>query len=70
MHKKKVDSGYSIRLIRNSLSLTQKQFGEKLGVTASCVQHWEVNYSEPNFETLRKIKEVFNVSYEEIIDGM
>lgn len=66
----KIDSGKSLRLIRQSYNLTQKEFGEKIGVSASCVQHWEANYSEPSFDSMRKMKEIFNISYDEIIDGV
>ena len=67
---KKEQIGNNIKNFRNSLNLTQKQFGEKLGVSASCIQHWEANYTEPSLEYLRKMKEVFNISYDEIIDGI
>ena len=67
---KDIDVGYNIKLIRKSLNLTQKEFAEKLGLTRSYIQHWECNDSKPNFECLRKMKEVFNISYDEIIDGI
>lgn len=60
----------NIKLIRNSLNLTQKQFGDKLGVHRSTVERWEAYNVEPDFKTLRKMKEVFGISYEEIIDGI
>ena len=63
-------SGENLKQIRKSLSLTQKQFAEKLGVSRSCVERWEVFNSEPDFATMRKMKEIFGISYEEIIDGM
>jgi len=67
---KNIDVGYNIKLIRKTLNLTQKEFGEKLNVTRSCIQHWESNDTEPNLSALRKMKEVYNISYEEIIDGV
>ena len=70
MDNKVNDVGYNIRLIRKSLNLTQEQFADKLGVTRSAVQHWEDNYRQPGIDMLRKMKEVYNISYEEIIDGV
>ena len=68
--EKEINIGYNLKIARNTLNLTQKQFGEKLGVSASCIQHWEANYAEPNLANLRKMKEIFNISYDEIIDGI
>lgn len=65
-----ITTGQNIRDIRKSLNLTQKEFGEKIGVSRSCVEKWEVKNYEPDFKTLRKMKEVFGISYEEIIDGI
>lgn len=63
------ESGEIIKQIRKTANLSQKQFGEKLGVSRSCVERWEVNNVEPDFEAMRKLKSIFGVSYEEIIDG-
>ncbi len=64
------NNGENIKQIRKSLNLTQKQFAEKLGVSRSQVERWEVFNSEPDFKTMRKMKELFGISYEEIIDGI
>ncbi len=63
-------SGENIRQIRKSLNLSQRAFGEMLGVSRSCVKRWEVDNSEPDFEAMRQMKRVFGISYEEIIDGI
>lgn len=67
---KNVSIGANIRNLRLSCKLTQEQFGKSIGVSGSCIQHWETNYTEPDLHALRKIKEVYNISYEEIIDGI
>ena len=64
----KKNVGENIRNLRLSYNLTQAQFGASIGVSASCIQHWEANYTEPDLTALRKIKEIYNVMYEEIID--
>lgn len=65
-----MSSGENIRQIRKSLQLTQKEFANKLGVSRSCVERWEVFNSEPDFSAMRKMKEIFGISYDEIIDGI
>ena len=67
MNEKNV--GFNLRQIRLSTGLSQEKFGNKIGVSGSCIQHWEANYTEPDLNAIRKIKEVFGVSYDEIIDG-
>lgn len=66
----KLDFGKNIKIARTSLNLTQKQFAEKIGVSRSTINHWENNEALPNLYMLRKMKEVFGISYEEIIDGI
>lgn len=61
--------GYNLKQIRLASGLSQEKFGSKIGVSGSCIQHWEANYTEPDIDAMRKIKEVFGVSYDEIIDG-
>ena len=60
----------NIKIIRLSLNLSQEQFAEKLGVGRATIGHWETGYSLPDITNIIKIKETFNVSYEEIIDGI
>ncbi len=67
MHENNI--GTNLKQIRKTLCLTQQEFADKLNVSRSCVKHWENNETVPNAYMLRKMKEVFNISYEEIIDG-
>ena len=67
---KEINVGLNIKILRLPYNLTQSKFGEKIGVSGSCIQHWETNYTEPDLSALRKMKEVFGISYEEIIDGI
>lgn len=67
---KKVNVGKNIKTIRLSLNLTQKQFGQKMEVSRSTINHWENGEALPNVFMLRKMKQVFGISYEEIIDGI
>ena len=67
---KEINVGLNIKILRLSYNLTQSKFGQKIGVSDSCIQHWETNYTKPDLSALRKMKEVFGISYEEIIDGI
>lgn len=67
---KSAEIGKNIRQIRHSFNLTQFEFAHKLGVSRSAIQHWETNYTEPDIEAIKKMKEIFKISYEEILDGM
>ena len=67
---KEINVGLNTKILRLSYNLTQPKFGQKIGVSGSCIQHWETNYTEPDLSALRKMKEVFGISYEEIIDGI
>lgn len=70
INKNKNAIGNNIKEIRNSLKLTQKEFADKIGVSRPTVEHWENNYTEPDITALKTIKRIFNVSYDEIIDGI
>ncbi len=48
--------------------MTQKELGERLKVSDKTINHWENKYSEPDIETLRDLKVIFNVTYEELLD--
>ena len=58
----------NLRLLRKSKNLTQKALGEKIGFSNRAVGDWELGISEPNLNTLKLLKELFEVSYEDLID--
>ncbi|PKG22725.1 helix-turn-helix domain-containing protein [Niallia nealsonii] len=62
LQKKKI--GSRIKLIRNELGLTMKEFGQKFDPPASdsIVSRWERGISTPNNERLKKIAELGNIS--------
>lgn len=67
---KKCNLGENLKLIRTTLGLSQTEFAKKLNVGRTTLGHWENGYSYPSILMLMKIKETFNVSYDEIIDGV
>lgn len=49
--------GETIKSIRRTVLLSQKEFAEEIGVSFSSINRWENNKAIPNFQALKKIKE-------------
>lgn len=60
--------GDRLRMLRKEAGLTQKELGEKLGVSASMIGQYEKNLRSPKFETLQKIASVLNVDIAKLVD--
>lgn len=58
-----------IKKIRTDAGLTQKDFGEKIGVGRIYVSGWETNQSEPGKARLFVIAEKFNVNVDWLLTG-
>lgn len=61
---------FSIRLkeLRQKHNLSQKEFAGILKVSTGTVGNWEVGSREPDFKTLIKISDIFNVSCDYLLD--
>ena len=61
---------FSIRLkeLRQKHNLSQREFAEILKVSTGTVGNWEVGMREPDFKTLIKIANFFNVSCDYLLD--
>lgn len=61
---------FSIRLkeLRQKHNLSQKEFAKILSVSTGTVGNWEVGSREPDFQTLIKIADIFNVSCDYLLD--
>ena len=57
------------RSVRTSLGLTQKEFGEQVGLSAPAVGAIENGLYTPNFSVIRILKQKFNIDYDYLIDG-
>ncbi len=60
--------GNNLKVLRNQYKLSQKDLAKKLNVSYKTISHWESGYSEPNLDFLIILKNIFNVSYEELIE--
>lgn len=62
--------GDRLRKYRESLNLGQKEFAEKLGISAhTVISRLEKNHSTPSAETLQRIAESFNIDLHWLITG-
>lgn len=54
--------------LRKGRSMTQSDLAEALHISRSAVANYEQGIREPNFETLEKIADCFNVSMAELLN--
>lgn len=55
-------TGQRIKLARKGAGLTQKELGQKLGITYQTVAQWENNLRNPKHETLMRIAEALDIT--------
>lgn len=53
--------GKLIKVLRNTKGLTQNEFAEQLNVSRDLVSKWEQGKSSPDYDTLKRIGETFNI---------
>ena len=56
-----------IKESRKKLNLTQEKFAQKYNVTPQAVSKWESNSSYPDMNNLIQLKDIFNVTLDEMI---
>ena len=61
--------GSLIFQLRKEKNLTQKQLGEKLGLSDKTISKWERSLGCPDISLLRDISKIFNVNIEKILLG-
>jgi len=61
--------GLVILRLRTENKLSQRQLGEKLGYSQKTVSDWEQGVTEPNLDVVTKLVKMFDVSYEELLEG-
>ena len=62
--------GENIKNIRKKNNITQEELAEKLNVTRQAVSSWENGKTEPDIETLTNIAQIFDISIDELVDGI
>ena len=59
------DYGAKIAELRTSRKMTQAELGAMLNVTSQAVSKWENGLSEPDMESIRKLCEIFEITFDE-----
>lgn len=54
--------GHRIAKLRNDQRLTQEELAGKVGITRSALSHYENNRREPDYETIQKFADFFQVT--------
>lgn len=60
-------TGQCIQRARKNAGLSQKQLGEKLGLSASMIGQWENDLRNPKYETLKRIADALGVVWTELV---
>ncbi len=60
----------NIKKFRIKNNITQEELAEKINVTRQAVSNWENGKTEPDIETLTKIAQIFDISIDELVDGI
>lgn len=61
------DFGLRLKELRKRKGLTQKQLGDKLGVTKDAISHYENNTQTPSIDRLTKIAVCLNTSVDYLL---
>ncbi len=61
--------GANIRRYRKERKLTQKELANFAEISNTYLSDLEVDRTEPSIKTLRKIAEVFHISYLKLLEG-
>ncbi len=56
-----------LRELRKNNSLTQKELGKKMGVSAQTILNWENGVYQPNIDELINLADIFNVSLDYLV---
>ena len=59
------DYGAKIAELRAGRKMTQAELGAMLNVTSQAVSKWENGLSEPDMESIRKLCEIFEITFDE-----
>ena len=63
-------NGRKLKNLREKKGLLQKELGDKLNISASTIGMYEQDRRDPDFETLKKIANFFNVTTDYLLDNI
>lgn len=59
--------GDRIKQLRKELNMKRVELAQQIGVTYSALSKYETNEREPDYETLKKLARIFNVSIDYLV---
>lgn len=62
--------GENLKYFRKLNKISQKDFAEKMNTTQQRISEWECDKIEPSLYNIIKILNVFEITFEELIDGL
>ena len=62
--------GENLKYFRKLNNINQKDFANQLNTTQQRVSEWECNKVEPSLYNLMRILKVFQITFEDLIDGI
>ena len=62
--------GENIKYFRIIQKISQKEFATKMQTSQQRVSEWECNKIEPSLYNVVKMLKIFEISFEELIDGI
>jgi SOS-response transcriptional repressor LexA len=68
MEKEKISFGGTLLALRKRLGITQKELGKRAGVIFTSISDYEHNKTTPERETLEKLANALQVSFDELIE--
>lgn len=61
--------GKNIKYYRKLNKISQKGFADKMNTTQQRVSEWECDKVEPSLYNVIKLLKIFDITFEELIDG-
>ena len=62
--------GDNLKELRKINNISQKEFATRMQTTQQRVSEWERNKIEPSLFNIVKILRLYNITFEELIDGV
>lgn len=62
--------GENLKLQRKLNNLSQKEFAVRMHTTQQRISEWECDKVEPSLYNIVRILKVFNISFEELVEGI
>lgn len=59
--------GERISILRNKMKLTQEELAKRIGITRAALSHYEKDRREPDYETLERFADFFDVKIDYLL---